>query len=112
MTQWGLEAIFNPGKRHDDDERRRLEATREEAGDSSGGKRIDLGSGRVVISRPTSKPADTSDAADAADSGDAADSADAANTKDANTKDAKAAATGSSEKGGKPSSTRRRGRGR
>lgn len=51
MTQWGLEAIFNPGKRFDDDERGRLEATREEAGDASGGRRIDLGSGKVVIAK-------------------------------------------------------------
>lgn len=49
VTQWGLEAIFNPGKRFDDDERKHLEATREEAGDASGGRRIDLGSGKVVI---------------------------------------------------------------
>jgi hypothetical protein len=51
VTQWGLEAIFNPGKRFDDDERKHLEATREEAGDASGGRRIDLGSGKVVIAK-------------------------------------------------------------
>lgn len=49
MTQWGLDTLFNPGKRHMDDEKRRLQSTREEVGDSSGGRRIDLESGRVAI---------------------------------------------------------------
>lgn len=52
MTQWGLDTLFNPAKRHMDDEKRRLQSTREEVGDASGGKRIDLESGAVVISRP------------------------------------------------------------
>jgi Family of unknown function (DUF6191) len=52
MTQWGLDVLFNPAKRHMDEEKRRLQSTREEVGDSSGGKRIDLESGKVVISRP------------------------------------------------------------
>jgi Family of unknown function (DUF6191) len=52
MTQWGLDVLFNPAKRHMDEEKRRLQSTREEIGDSSGGKRIDLESGKVVISRP------------------------------------------------------------
>jgi hypothetical protein len=51
MTQWGLDALFNPAKRHMDEEKRRLQSTREEVGDSSGGKRIDLESGKVVIPR-------------------------------------------------------------
>lgn len=49
MTQWGLDALFNPGKRHMDEEKLRLQSTREEVGDSSGGKRIDLDSGKVSI---------------------------------------------------------------
>src|SRR3954453_12660401 len=49
MTQWGLDSLFNPGKRHMDEEKRRLQSTREEIGDSSGGKRIDLESGKVTI---------------------------------------------------------------
>ena len=49
MTQWGLDTLFNPAKRHLDEEKRRLQSTREEIGDSSGGKRIDLESGKVVI---------------------------------------------------------------
>jgi len=51
MTQWGLDTLFNPAKRHMDEEKRRLQSTREEVGDSSGGKRIDLESGKVSISR-------------------------------------------------------------
>jgi hypothetical protein len=51
MTQWGLDSLFNPAKRHMDEEKQRLQSTREEVGDSSGGKRIDLESGKVVIRR-------------------------------------------------------------
>jgi Family of unknown function (DUF6191) len=51
MTQWGVDALFNPAKRHMDEEKRRLQSTREELGDSSGGKRIDLESGKVTITR-------------------------------------------------------------
>lgn len=35
-----------------DEEKRRLQSTREEVGDSSGGRRIDLESGTVTIGRP------------------------------------------------------------
>jgi Family of unknown function (DUF6191) len=52
MTQWGIETLFNPSKRHADEEKRRLQATREVVGDSSGGRKIDLESGTVRISRP------------------------------------------------------------
>jgi hypothetical protein len=51
MTDWGIDTLFNPGKRHLDEEKRRLQSTREEVGDSSGGRRIDLESGTVVIPR-------------------------------------------------------------
>ncbi len=54
MTQWGLDTLFNPAKRHMDEEKRRLQSTREELGDSSGGKRIDLESGKVTIRRTDS----------------------------------------------------------
>jgi hypothetical protein len=57
MTQWGLDTLFNPAKRHMDEEKRRLQATREEIGDSSGGKRIDLESGKVTIRRSGAKQA-------------------------------------------------------
>ena len=62
MTQWGLDTIFNPGKRHMDEEKRRLQSTREEIGDSSGGRRIDLESGRVTIRK--AKPEDGAEAAE------------------------------------------------
>jgi len=57
MTQWGLDTLFNPGKRHMDEEKRRLQSTRQQIGDSSGGKRIDLESGKVTIRR-SSAPTD------------------------------------------------------
>lgn len=60
MTEWGIDTLFNPGKRHMDEEKRRLQSTREEVGDSSGGRRIDLESGTVRISRPAGRPADES----------------------------------------------------
>ena len=63
MTQWGLDTLFNPAKRHMDEEKRRLQSTRAEVGDSSGGKRIDLESGKVTIHRPTSEDAATDDTA-------------------------------------------------
>ena len=66
MTQWGLDTLFNPAKRHMDEEKRRLQSTREEVGDSSGGKRIDLESGKVTIRR--AKDAGAEEAATDADS--------------------------------------------
>jgi len=57
MTQWGLDTLFNPAKRHMDEEKRRLQSTREEIGDNSGGNRIDLESGKVVIKRKKLEPA-------------------------------------------------------
>lgn len=62
MTQWGLDALFNPGKRHMDDEKRRLQSTREEVGDASGGRRIDLESGKVAISLGGRRTAPTASA--------------------------------------------------
>jgi Family of unknown function (DUF6191) len=56
MTQWGLDTLFNPSKRHMDEEKRRLQATREEVGDNSGGERIDVESGTVVIKRKAGAP--------------------------------------------------------
>src|SRR5690242_10136546 len=58
MTQWGLDTLFNPAKRHMDEEKRRLQSTREEIGDNSGGNRIDLESGKVVIKRKKAAEAD------------------------------------------------------
>ena len=67
MTQWGLDTLFNPAKRHMDEEKRRLQSTREEVGDASGGKRIDLESGKVTIERKAQSDDDeaTDDAAEA-----------------------------------------------
>jgi hypothetical protein len=67
MTQWGLDSLFNPAKRHMDEEKQRLEATREEVGDSSGGKRIDLESGKVTIQRRKKDNPDEDEPADASD---------------------------------------------
>src|ERR1700709_479237 len=64
MTQWGLDTLFNPAKRHMDEEKRRLQSTREEIGDSSGGKRIDLESGKVVIRRDDADEDDADEAVD------------------------------------------------
>jgi hypothetical protein len=77
MTQWGLDTLFNPAKRHMDEEKRRLQSTREEVGDSSGGKRIDLESGRVTIRKADSAESDEP-AAEGAD----ADEPDAVQTDD------------------------------
>ena len=63
MTQWGLDTLFNPAKRHMDEEKRRLQSTREEVGDSSGGKRIDLESGKVRIRRTGRAARDDQDSA-------------------------------------------------
>jgi hypothetical protein len=63
MTQWGLDTLFNPAKRHMDEEKRRLQSTRAEVGDNSGGKRIDLESGKVRISK-ADQAADDEAAAD------------------------------------------------
>src|SRR3954469_18358792 len=70
MTQWGLDTLFNPAKRHMDEEKRRLQATRQQVGDTSGGKRVDLESGKVRIG----KKADDEPDDDAADGELAADS--------------------------------------
>jgi len=61
MTQWGLDTLFNPAKRHMDEEKRRLQSTREEIGDSSGGKRIDLESGKVIIDKADSEADEAED---------------------------------------------------
>jgi hypothetical protein len=72
MTQWGLDVLFNPAKRHMDEEKQRLQSTREEVGDASGGKRIDLESGKVVIRRSAPAVEPTDDAATVVDAATAA----------------------------------------
>jgi hypothetical protein len=61
MTEWGIDTLFNPGKRHMDEEKRRLQSTREEVGDSSGGRRVDFEAGTVRISRPAGTAAAADD---------------------------------------------------
>jgi hypothetical protein len=72
MTEWGIDTLFNPGKRHLDEEKRRLQSTREEIGDSSGGRRIDLESGVVRIARRQPAEEAGADAEDDAEADDAA----------------------------------------
>jgi len=64
VTGWGLDTLFNPSKRHMDEEKRRLQATREEVGDNSGGERIEDSTDKVVIKRQakTDGPVDTAKA--------------------------------------------------
>ena len=82
MTQWGLDTLFNPAKRHMDEEKRRLQATREEVGDSSGGKRTDLESGKVTIKRtPKPKPEVSDEVADPTADGALAESASVAESR-------------------------------
>jgi Family of unknown function (DUF6191) len=87
MTQWGLDTLFNPAKRHMDEEKRRLQSTREQLGDSSGGKRIDLESGKVTIRRDASDEDESSETT----SGDASTTAAESTAAKAPTKKAKAA---------------------
>ncbi|MPY63916.1 DUF6191 domain-containing protein [Streptomyces spongiae] len=48
-----FEELFAPGRKHTNDERKRLELTREDVGDSDPGRGpIDLDSGTAVIRRP------------------------------------------------------------
>lgn len=84
MTQWGLDTIFNPAKRHMDEEKRRLQSTRSEIGDSSGGKRIDLESGKVVIAK-----AETDEESDAGSDATAESAASTSTAKSAKPKSAK-----------------------
>ncbi|MCX5051237.1 MULTISPECIES: DUF6191 domain-containing protein [unclassified Streptomyces] len=53
-----FEELFAPGRKHTQDEQKRLELTREDVGDADPGRGpIDLSSGKVVVRRPN---ADTS----------------------------------------------------
>ncbi|GAB2951308.1 DUF6191 domain-containing protein [Streptomyces pseudoechinosporeus] len=52
-----FEELFAPGRKHTQDERNRLEMTREDAGDSDPGRGpIDLTSGKVVVRLPAQTP--------------------------------------------------------
>ncbi|MET9519886.1 DUF6191 domain-containing protein [Streptomyces sp. NPDC002994] len=53
-----IEQLFAPGRKHTDDERQRLELSRDDVGDGDPGQGpIDLASGKVVIRPPGSGPA-------------------------------------------------------
>jgi hypothetical protein len=101
MTQWGLDVLFNPAKRHMDEEKQRLQSTREEVGDSSDGKRIDLTTGRVVIRR---KASDATDATENADDETADDANDDDETAENAAGDADEVATDEAEDDSAPSS--------
>ncbi|MET9568325.1 DUF6191 domain-containing protein [Streptomyces virginiae] len=53
-----IEELFNPGRKHSNEEKKRLELSRTDVGDSDPGRGpIDLDSGRVLI-RLDEEPAD------------------------------------------------------
>ncbi|MFE5541412.1 DUF6191 domain-containing protein [Streptomyces sp. NPDC056519] len=53
-----IEELFNPSRRHTDEERKRLEMTRVDANDADPGEGpIDLDSGQVLIHLPTGREA-------------------------------------------------------
>lgn len=59
-----VEELFSPGRRHADDERRRLEHTRVEEGSQDPGRGpIDLSSGQVLIRPQRPAPAAETDRA-------------------------------------------------
>lgn len=78
-----IEDLFAPGRKHTQEERKRLELTRVDLNDGDPGRGpIDLSSGKVVV-RPTTQPAgehgergDQGDRGDQRDAGDPADPAD------------------------------------
>ncbi|MBM7171185.1 hypothetical protein JQK87_22830 [Streptomyces sp. G44] len=52
-----IEAIFAPGRKHTDDEQKRLEMTRVDLADGDPGRGpIDLSSGKVVVRPPVPAP--------------------------------------------------------
>lgn len=65
-----IEELFNPGRRHTDEEKKRLELSRTDVGDGDPGRGpIDLDSGSVLIRPSAGRPpeADGTDAPDASD---------------------------------------------
>jgi len=58
-----IEELFSPGRRHTDDERRRLEHTRVEEGSNDPGRGpVDLTSGHVLIRPPEQRHTEQQDA--------------------------------------------------
>lgn len=58
---FGIEELFNPGTRHREEEKARLQAHREEVGDASGGRKVDFTTGKVTIRVDPEESADDSD---------------------------------------------------
>ncbi|MFD0413206.1 DUF6191 domain-containing protein [Streptomyces sp. NPDC127108] len=60
-----FEQLFAPGRKHTDDENKRLELTRVDVDDGDPGRGpIDLSSGKVVVRVPQQAPGDSADRAD------------------------------------------------
>ncbi|MFC9457044.1 DUF6191 domain-containing protein [Streptomyces sp. NPDC056983] len=76
-----FEELFSPGRKHTDEERKRLELTRVDLNDGDPGRGpIDLTSGKVVVRVPvqaTPDPTDPMDPADEAEPGERTPEADA-----------------------------------
>ncbi len=73
-----IEELFNPGRRHTDEEKKRLELSRTDVGDGDPGRGpIDLDSGSVLIRRAAGPRPASEDARGVRDGGDAPDDGDA-----------------------------------
>ncbi|MFD8573087.1 DUF6191 domain-containing protein [Streptomyces sp. NPDC057694] len=60
-----FEELFSPGRKHTNDERKRLELTRVDLNDGDPGRGpIDLSSGKVVVRPPHPEPPATAEDAD------------------------------------------------
>ncbi|MEU0287335.1 DUF6191 domain-containing protein [Streptomyces sp. NPDC005908] len=60
-----FEELFAPGRKHGDDERKRLELSREDVGDADPGRGpIDLASGKVTVRRPAPLEGNAEDASE------------------------------------------------
>ncbi|MEU4010497.1 DUF6191 domain-containing protein [Streptomyces pseudogriseolus] len=78
-----FEELFSPGRKHTQDEQKRLALTREDVGDGDPGRGpIDLASGKVTVRRPSPADASADDDTDASADGDGADSAPDASAED------------------------------
>ncbi|MFB6677915.1 DUF6191 domain-containing protein [Streptomyces sp. NPDC057684] len=73
-----FEELFSPGRKHTNEERKRLELTRVDLNDGDPGRGpIDLTSGKVVVRIPAQSPPGLTDPTDEAESGEPAHEADA-----------------------------------
>ncbi|MGA5316607.1 DUF6191 domain-containing protein [Streptomyces pseudogriseolus] len=66
-----FEELFSPGRKHTQDEQKRLALTREDVGDGDPGRGpIDLASGKVTVRRPSPAAASADEDTNASDNGD------------------------------------------